>query len=44
MYHLVLKRILEKRGILDTLQFIVLIIIRQLIKIMLNRKIIQHEQ
>ena len=44
MYHLVHKRELEKRGIIDTLQFIVLLIIRQLIKIQLNSEIIQDEQ
>ena len=44
MYYLVHKRELETRGIIDTLQFIVLIIILQLIKIQWNSELIQHEQ
>ena len=44
MHQLVHKRELEKQGIIDTLKIIVLLLIRQLIKIMLNREIIQHEQ
>ena len=43
MYYLVHKQKLETRGIIDTLQFIVLLIICQLIKIQLNSEIIQHE-
>ena len=46
MYNLVHKQKLETHGIVDTLfiQIIVLLVIRQLIKIKWNREIIQHEQ